>query len=772
MGATMIGKKEAETAERVRRKRQKEKEDKERAGRLTVQEIQDLLQNSPDDDDFDMVSEIQELKKQLVISMRQNHKLERDLAKLDKRIALLIKNRTSLQEVLATSKRLRSQKKGQGGEATQMDPKKLENYQDLFYLLQTEPRYLARCVYMINPQQLESFLETVILTLFGDAYSPREEYLILSLFKLSIEKEISVIKTLGDFIGGQAETFLPKMINSYNKRKQGVEYLRTTLEPLLKEFTKISQSLELNPLQVYQTMINEHEIATGDRSPLPRGVSAEEAAENPEVKNIINERLAQLEEVCQRFVDGIIKSLDQLPYGLRWLMKQLRELCLKALPDTTDDDISKVTVYFVYYRFINLAIVTPDAYNIADNDLPPIARKNLITASRVLQNLFNFKKFSADKPGEKFFLPLNSFIERNIPVIQEYTESIFKVPEPEEKLQVNKYMELAQKAKPVIIISLHEIFKTHALLAENLSQLVTETDDPLKVVMADLGPPPASTDDDDQDRELQLTLTNRFKVELDEDSEHQKLYAETKELVIPILRLVPVQNSIHRLSLMDVLEAGIKFATETNNSNFKSQIKRILENLGKLEAAEMVTKEDNYESFVHDVALEVANRATIREQQRKEVARLKTTLRELKEHQTYLDESIQSYQDYLKDCKEKQYMAIGDKKRKKKRKKGGDAGYKVPPVKFSYKDLAKRKVIIDSEVPALTRKKTTFVISSDEPGVFEVVAKIGGVSVEKMVLDLDDLLEKHYNNITKLELDQVTLDVNMTIHLINKAFLA
>ena len=55
--------------------------------------------------------------------MRQNHKLERDLAKLDKRIALLIKNRTNLQDVIAASKGLKSQKKG---EVTQMDPKKLE----------------------------------------------------------------------------------------------------------------------------------------------------------------------------------------------------------------------------------------------------------------------------------------------------------------------------------------------------------------------------------------------------------------------------------------------------------------------------------------------------------------------------------------------------------------------------------------------------------------------------------------------------------------------
>jgi hypothetical protein len=49
---------------------------------------------------------------------------------------------------------------------------------------------------------------------------------------------------------------------------------------------------------------------------------------------------------------------------------------------------------------------------------------------------------------------------------------------------------------------------------------------------------------------------------------------------------------------------------------------------------------------------------------------------------------------------------------------------------------------------------------------------MAGLEVEQMTLELDDLLERRYNNINTLELDQVTLGVNMTIHLINKNFLA
>lgn len=38
------------------------------------------------------------------------------------------------------------------------------------------------------PEQMEAFLDTVILTLYGDAFSPREEFLILRLFQVKKKK--------------------------------------------------------------------------------------------------------------------------------------------------------------------------------------------------------------------------------------------------------------------------------------------------------------------------------------------------------------------------------------------------------------------------------------------------------------------------------------------------------------------------------------------------------------------------------------------------------
>jgi len=77
---------------------------------------------------------------------------------------------------------------------------------------------------------------------------------------------------------------------------------------------------------------------------------------------------------------------------------------------------------------------------------------------------------------------------------------------------------------------------------------------------------------------------------------------------------------------------------------------------------------------------------------------------------------------------------------------------------------------MDSEVPSLARGKTNFVITPTTPGVYEVKALIGGQPVTTMELKLDDLLERQFNSVDRLELEQVTLDVNMTIAMLNEKF--
>ncbi|GAM17373.1 hypothetical protein SAMD00019534_005480 [Acytostelium subglobosum LB1] len=738
------------------------------SGNLSVFEIQNLLHSQREDNESDWIAEIQELKRNLVSEVRRNHTLERDLNRLDKRIALLIKNRGNIQDVLADKAGLKAQKsKGDAHKKPDMlnDPKKLEAYQNLFYLLQTEPKYLAGLVYLVQPEQMESFLSTVILTLFGDAFTPREEFLLLSLYRLSVQKEMSNIGTVGDFL--KADTVVPKMIITYNKRKQGTDYLKAVIGPILSSVIKQDLNLELKPSAVYAAIISEQEIRTGEKSTLDRNVSDDKALEVPEVTKTIKARVEHLTAICDQFLEGIINSLNRLPYGIRWICKQIQQIAEKNFANSSQDEILKVIGYFIYYRFIQVAMVSPEEYDLVGREIHPPARKNLINVSKVLQTLFNFAQFGA---AEKHFIPLNAWINSHINDIKQYLEEITEVGEPEDYLQVDKYMELTQKTKPVIIVSLQEISSTHMLISKNLDSLVPkgDKDDPMRIIMKELdefGAPPEISHEDE--REVQLTLTNKFQKSIEEElAPGESLLSATKEMVISLLRSLPSlpeqkESEENTPNLLEVLNK----ARQTDPS-LEPEIKKILDNLKKLEEYNLTTHTDNYASFLKAVALEVVNRAEIREQQKKEKQRLTTSLNNLRKHQKYLNEQITQYNQYLQDCRLKHYQSKNKKKKKK------TDGAKVGPFKFSFSELAKKKVIVDSEVPQMTRKKIKFVISSDTVGVFDVSAKMAGIDVQTMRLELDDLLELNSIGTTTLELDQITLDVNMTIHLLNKLFMA
>ena len=91
-------------------------------------------------------------------------------------------------------------------------------------------------------------------------------------------------------------------------------------------------NLEINPLKVYEQMINQIEEETGSLPEnLPRGVAPEAAAANPDVQAIIAPRLTMLMEIANSFLLTIIDSMETVPYGIRWICKQIRSLTRVSL---------------------------------------------------------------------------------------------------------------------------------------------------------------------------------------------------------------------------------------------------------------------------------------------------------------------------------------------------------------------------------------------------------------------------------------------------------
>ncbi|KAG9819771.1 putative ras GTPase activating protein, partial [Aureobasidium melanogenum] len=247
----------------------------------TVKNFVHLLNDS--DFDFDEELEFERLRKTVVQRVRQNEMAEQYIDQLDIKIALLVKNKITLDEVVKHQRHF-------GGhvgsllnntEISSKDPfdlkalnknsrRKLEHYQELFFLLQTQPQYLARLFHKLKeqgmPEQEGKRIELLMMGLFGFAQKRREEYYLLKLITRSIQEEAEHSASLQDYLRGTF--FWSRLLSAYVRSPRDRKYMRDLFGPLVREsiFENADLDLESDPMQIYRASINNEELSTGQRS--------------------------------------------------------------------------------------------------------------------------------------------------------------------------------------------------------------------------------------------------------------------------------------------------------------------------------------------------------------------------------------------------------------------------------------------------------------------------------------------------------------------------
>ena len=206
--------------------------------------------------DFVEEAELEELKQQVIRAIRNNTASEAELKDLETKISLLIRNKVTLEEVVkTTSKQYRVKKPREGNAETDIfsmkaldkeSRQKLEGYQSLFYLLQTQPQYLGKLMFLVHRKwngAFNSFAEGVVMALFGYAQQAREEYMLLQLIKTSIGFEVKDAKEISDI--AKAQPFSVRLLLHYTRAPGQRKYLQQTLGPLVKEILE-SKDLDLS----------------------------------------------------------------------------------------------------------------------------------------------------------------------------------------------------------------------------------------------------------------------------------------------------------------------------------------------------------------------------------------------------------------------------------------------------------------------------------------------------------------------------------------------
>ncbi|NWH51117.1 IQGA2 protein, partial [Fregata magnificens] len=732
--------------------------------------------------DFQEELEVTRLREEVVTKIRSNQQLEKDLNLMDIKIGLLVKNRITLQDVVLHSKKLNKKSKSQLEEMVMVDKqgikglskerrKKLEAYQHLFYLLQTNPTYLAKLIFQMPQNKSTKFMDTVIFTLYNYASNQREEYLLLKLFKTALEEEInSKVDQIQDIVTGNPTVI--KMVVSFNRGARGQNALRQLLAPVVKEIME-DKSLIINtsPVDVYKSWVNQLEMQTGEASKLPYDVTTEQALTHTEVVNKLESLIQSLQAVTDKVLTSIFSSLNMMPYGMRYIAKVLKSSLHEKFPDATEDELLKIVGNLLYYRYMNPAIVAPDGFDIIDmtarGQIHPDQRRNLGCVAKVLQHAASNKLFEGES---EHLSSMNTYLSQTYQKFRNFFQAACDVPEPEEKFNIDEYSDMVTLSKPVIYISIEEIINTHSLLLEHQDAIATEPNDLLNELLEGLGPVPdvesflgeGAVDPNDPNREstlsqlakteISLSLTSKYELREGEDQDLKSLMIKTKRLIVDVIRTQPgdtlseiletpatAQQESEHLKLVEkraILDSKTPEKMKHSQSIFEDgqlpieqKKRKIQRNLRTLEQAGLVSSATKYQEIINEIAKDIRNQRRYRHHRKAELVKLQQTLNALNSKTAFYEEQINYYNTYIKTCLDNltRNAYLIDPKMN-----SNGQSYLTPMSLYAYNSYFKVMIVYSL---GLGFKNVMFDITpGEEVGDFEIKAKFLGVEMEKVQL--------------------------------------
>jgi len=402
--------------------------------------------------------------------------------------------------------------------------------------------------------------------------------------------------------------------------------------------------------------------------------------------------------------------------------------------------------YYVYYRFVGLAIVRPDDFGVVDkNSVTDTIALNLIAISKVLKALF---MITTEKSGP--YAGMSEWIEGKHATVLEYLKDVIAVPSAEERLQVNKYGQLARKDKASLVIHPKEIATIHKLLFDNKDELAKSKEDPLAIILDDLGEVPEYRE---EDTEINLELENRFPPVLSKLDRKKNLKQETIDDAIKILRKIPGFSGDTFLEIFVRMKLHCQ---KHGEEDLAKEVNQVIANLQNLAKHGLVSPKDGFNSFLRDIHNEIMVREKRHAEQLKEVDRLKQAIKELDEQKVHMESKMADFEAYLNSVRN---LASADFVQKTK--------------KFKYKELAKLKVIYDSEIPQGQQSKVQFEITHCSAEEFEIKGKIKGLPgfQREFKLELGSLLEAKEERRELFDTEKgLELNVSSTLLFLNKYF--
>jgi len=469
------------------------------------------------------------------------------------------------------------------------------------------------------------------------------------------------------------------------------------------------------------------------------------------------------------------------------------EALSSKFPDASEELLLVSVGNLIYYRFLNPAICAPEAFDVIDlpagTALDQKTRKKLGQIARFLQHSASYTtgKDIADgslPPKTAEHETIQKATVLNSKRFRTFFKAVINVAEPEEFFQMSRYSDVVEIEKPKITLTIKDLLETHKLLLQFSDSITTDQNDQLHDILAEIKniPEPEALlgsefrnikDSDALSYHIHLTLTVNIN-QSDEDAiaaDMRKLLSDTKRLLCTAIEYQSSRNLRECFNEVVPFETMKKYSADTQ-SNLMNDRELIKANVKTLIANGTLESEDD---LVKLICEEIRENNRLRKARKLEIEQLRLTRERLINKRKYYEEQRVFYERYIADCLAKQ--SIDDKQAKAKPTKGASFRLKSRKekkvVKYSADQLIKKGILLSLDGDEVKNTKhLKFVI---KPllvnGQWSIEAFYLGVSVFTTKLILQELLQKQYENVSVIKLDdKAKVNVNLLIHLLNKKF--
>ncbi|KAI1298230.1 hypothetical protein F5Y03DRAFT_398234 [Xylaria venustula] len=775
------------------------------------------------DSDFDFNEEVEfeRIRKTVVQQVRQNEMLEQYIDQLDIKIALLVKNKITLDEVI-------KHQSNYGGHTTSLlanasissgnhfdlkalnksSRKKLDSYQQLFFNLQTQPQYLARLFRRLREQGTAETeckrIEHLIMGLFGYAQKTREEYYLLKLISRSIREEVDYCNSVQDYLRGNF--FWSRLLTNYTRSPRDRNYLREFLGPLIRDNIVEDPALDLesDPMQIYRSAVNNEELRTGQPSRRPLDIPRDLAIKDPETRELFIDHLRDLREICDQFFAGLEDLLPRMPYGLRFICQQIFEALCNRFKREPQHQVLQLVGNWVWRFYLQPVVVNPQQFGVIERSLSPLQKRNLGEVAKVLGQIASGRPFGGDNI---YLQPLNAFVSESVERFVNTTHGLISVADAEHTFGVDEFNDLYAKNRPTLYIKMTDIFAIHSLVAQEISSICPGRSDVLYEILQDLGS--AKSNENEMhaagSSDIQMFLTPKLHDVNDPEADVKSLFMETKRCILYIIRIQTGANLLEILVRPPTQEDEQKwqallredFASSSNTRGAYSDVNMVdvtrmsyydmkrnaLENIMRLEQMGRITKHNYYQDVLNAIASDIRTKSRRRVQRQRELEGVRLTLSNLHEKAKYLEQQRKSYDDYIEQSmatlqknKGKRYFFPFTKQYNHQREL--ERSGRVPKFgsyKYSVRALFGKGVVVSWQgVPERDWNSIDLTIACDSVGIFNVEGSRGHIQIPgaSAVIPIEDLLQAQFEARQFMDFFEGNLrvNVNLLLHLLYRKF--